>query len=101
MAGRAEATRVLLEHGASVNALDGMFSGTSLLWASEGWSHGASHPGVDHVGVARLLIAAGSSLEWIAPEKAPDPERGQERLAELIRAASNAGGQGLASVATD
>jgi hypothetical protein len=39
------------------------------------------------VGVARLLIAAGSSLEWIPPEKAPDPEGTQEQLIELCHAA--------------
>lgn len=85
MAGRAEAVRVLLAHGALVNALDGMFSATPLVWAAEGWSHG-SQTG-DHVGVAQLLIAAGSSLEWMPPEKAPDPEGTQEKLTELCRAA--------------
>jgi ankyrin repeat protein len=88
MAGRSGAVRVLLAGGASVNALDGMFSATPLVWASEGWSHGPCQAGVDHVGVARLLIAAGSSLEWIPPEKAPDPEGTQEELIELCRAAA-------------
>jgi ankyrin repeat protein len=86
MAGRAEATRVLIAHGATVDALDGMFAGTPLLWAAEGWRH-APRPGVDHVAVARLLIAAGSPTTWIAPEKAPDPESTQETLLELCRAA--------------
>jgi hypothetical protein len=87
MAGRAEATRVLIAHGAAVDALDGMFAATPLLWAAEGWSH-ASRPGVDHVGVARLLIAAGSPTTWTPPEKAPDPESTQEALIELCRAAA-------------
>lgn len=87
MAGRAEAVRVLLAGGASVNALDGMFSATPLVWAVEGWSHG-SKAGADHIGVARLLIAAGCSTEWKAPEKAPDPEGTQEKLIELCRAAA-------------
>jgi ankyrin repeat protein len=87
MAGRAEAARVLLAHGASVNALDGMFSATPLVWASQGWKHG-SHAGTDYLEVARALIAAGSSLEWIPPEKAPDPESTQEQLIELCRAAA-------------
>ena len=39
MAGHAEAVRVLLAHGASVNALDGMFSASPLVWATEGWRH--------------------------------------------------------------
>ena len=73
MAGRAEAVRVLLSYGASAHALDGMFSATPLVWASEGWSHDPRHAGADHVSVAQLLIAAGSLLEWIPPEKAPAP----------------------------
>ncbi len=89
MAGRAEAVRVLLNHGASVSNLDGMFSATPLVWAVEGWSH-RPKPGADHVGVARLLIAAGCSQEWKAPEKAPDQESIQEQLIELCRAAAAA-----------
>jgi ankyrin repeat protein len=87
MAGRTEAVRVLLAHGASVDNLDGMFSATPLVWAVEGWSHG-SREGADHITVARLLIAAGCSTEWKAPEKAPDPEGTQEQLIELCRAAA-------------
>jgi ankyrin repeat protein len=87
MGGRSETVRVLLEFGASVNALDGMFSGTPLLWAAEGWRH-SSQRGGDHVGAARLLLAAGSSREWIPPEKAPDPEGTLEQLIELCRAAA-------------
>jgi hypothetical protein len=90
MAGRAEAVRVLLASGASVNALDNMFSATPLVWASEGWSHDPRTGAADHLSVARLLIAAGSSLEWITPEKAPDPEGTQEQLIELCRAAGAA-----------
>lgn len=86
MSGRAEAVRVLLAHGASVNALDGMFAATPLVWTCEGWSHGPQ-AGADHLAVARLLLAAGSPREWMAPEKAPDPERTQEQLIELCRAA--------------
>jgi ankyrin repeat protein len=89
MGGRAEATRVLIAHGAAVDALDGMFAGTPLLWAAEGWRH-ASLPEVDHVAVARLLIAAGSPTTWTPPQKAPDPESTQEKLAELCRAAGAA-----------
>ena len=90
MAGRTEAVRLLLAHGASVNALDGMFSATPLVWATEGWTHGSHDGGTDHVRAARLLIAAGSPLEWIAPEKAPDPEGTQEQLAALCREAAMA-----------
>jgi len=80
-----------LAHGASVNVLDGFVCGTPLLWAAYGWRGG--HPGgagdsnVDYLGVARQLIAAGSSLEWQAPENAPDQEATQEQLLEFCRAA--------------
>ena len=88
MGGRAEAVRMLLAGGAAVNALDSMFSGTPLLWASHGWRNNPRQADVDYLGVARQLIAAGSSLEWIPPEKAPDPEATEEELSELCRAAA-------------
>jgi ankyrin repeat protein len=86
MAGQTDAVRVLLAHGASVTALDGMFSASPLVWATEGWAHAS--PTSDHVGVARLLIAACCPLEWEPPAKAPDPEGTQEKLAELCREAT-------------
>ncbi len=85
MAGQAEAVRVLISYGASVNAADGMFSGSPLLWASHAWNHRRDVRG--YVEVARLLIGAGASREWIPPEKMPDPEAAQEELAGLVRAA--------------
>jgi ankyrin repeat protein len=88
MAGRTEAVRLLLAHGASVNALDGMFSATPLVWATEGWTRGSHRDGADHLRAARLLIAAGSPLEWNPPDKAPDPEGTQEQLAALCREAT-------------
>ena len=89
MAGHPEAARVLLRFGADVNAQDGMFAATPLIWAVEGRGH--AQPGADHVGVARVLIAAGSSLEWTPPEGAPGPERTLEGLIELRRAAAQPG----------
>jgi len=86
MTGRVDATRVLLAHGAPVNARDGMFAANPLVWAVEGWGH--AQPGADHVGVARLLIAAGSALVWTPPPGAPDPERTHDGLIEIQRAAS-------------
>lgn len=86
MGGHPDATRVLLAHGADVNALDGMFAATPLIWAVEGRGH--AQPGADHVAVARVLIDAGSSLEWIPPPGAPDQERTLEALADLKREAS-------------
>ena len=85
MSGHPEAARVLLAHGADVAALDGMFSATPLVWAVEGRGHAA--PGSDHVGVARVLIAAGSPLEWAPPPGAPDQERTHDALLDLRRAA--------------
>jgi hypothetical protein len=84
MAGHPEAVRVLLAFGAPVNALDGMFSATPLVWAVQGRGH--PQPGSDHVEVARLLIAAGSSVEWTPPERAPNPEQTLEALLDLRRA---------------
>jgi ankyrin repeat protein len=88
MFGRTEAVRVLLAFSAPVNALDDMFSATPLIWAVEGWSN-EKHPGADHPAVARLLIAAGSSVDWNPPESAPGPERILESLVELRRAAAS------------
>jgi ankyrin repeat protein len=87
MAGRADAVRVLLEHGALADALDGMFAATPLVWAAQAWAYN-SDAAADYVHIARQLIAARSPLEWIPPEKAPDPERTQEQLIELCRAAA-------------
>lgn len=84
MLGHADAVRMLLAGGARVDALDGTFGGTPLVWAAQGWAH-APPAGRDYVGVARQLIAAGSSVEWKPPKNAPDPERTQEQLIELCR----------------
>jgi ankyrin repeat protein len=87
MAGQIAAARVLVAHGAPVNALDGMFAGTPLVWAVEG-RRSSNPPGADFVGVARVLIAAGSSLEWNPPPGAPGIEQTQDGLAELRRLAA-------------
>jgi hypothetical protein len=86
MGGYPDAVSVLLKFGADVNASDGMFSASPLIWAVEGRSN-AKHSGADHVEVARRLIAAGSPLDWTPPEGAPGPERTLEGLAELKQAA--------------
>ncbi len=85
IAGQVDATRVLLRFGADVAALDGMFAAPPLVWAVEGRRRAA--PGSDHVGVARLLIAAGSPLEWTPPAGAPSPEATLDGLAALRAAA--------------
>jgi ankyrin repeat protein len=89
MAGAPEAVRVLLEGGADIGALDGMFAAPPLVWAVEGREHAG--PGSDHIAVARLLIAGGSPLEWTPPEGAPGPERTQEGLSALRRDAAVGG----------
>jgi ankyrin repeat protein len=87
MGGHVDAVRVLLAHGADVAAQDGMFAAPPLVWAVEGRSNSRQR-GADHVGVARVLIAAGSPLEWTPPEGAPGPERTLEGLIELRRDAA-------------
>jgi hypothetical protein len=85
MSGSADAVRVLLSQGADVGAVDGMFGATPLLWAVQGRHR--KDPRADHVAVARLLISAGSPVDWKPPEGAPDPEGTIEGLIELTRAA--------------
>ena len=86
MGGHPDAVKALLRFGASVTALDGMFSATPLVWAVEGRGH--AQPGSDHVGVARVLIDGGSPLEWTPPPAAPGPERTLDGLRELLREAA-------------
>jgi ankyrin repeat protein len=62
MAGWPGAVRLLLAHGASVAARDREFNAPPLIWAAEG-SRG-SPPGRDHAAVGRLLLDAGSPVEW-------------------------------------
>jgi ankyrin repeat protein len=88
MEGHADAVRALLASGADVAAQDGMFAATPLIWAVEGRRHAA--PGADHVGVARILIAAGSPLDWTPPKDAPNVEGTLDGLADLRRAAAHA-----------
>jgi hypothetical protein len=64
-----------------------MFAAPPLVWAAEGRGH-SSRTGTDYLGVARLLMNAGSPTTWTPPQKAPDPEGTQESLLELCRAAS-------------
>jgi hypothetical protein len=85
MGGHVEAVRVLVKHGAQVDAVDAMFSAPPLVWAVEGRHH--ARAGADHVGVARELIAAGSPVEWTPPAGAPSPEATLEGLIDLRRAA--------------
>jgi hypothetical protein len=65
MEGRPEAVRVLLAHGASVEARDREFKAPPLIWAAEGFR--SSRGDRDHAAVGRLLLAAGSATEWQSP----------------------------------
>ena len=64
MEGWPGAIRLLLAHGASLEARDREFKAQPLIWAAEGAR--APRPGRDHAAVGRLLIAAGSPVEWEA-----------------------------------
>lgn len=62
MAGWPDAVRVLLAHGASVSARDREFHATALVCAAEGSRH--APPGRDHATVGRILLDAGSPVDW-------------------------------------
>jgi ankyrin repeat protein len=62
MEGWPEAVRLLLAHGGSVTVRDREFSAQPLIWAAEG-SRG-SRADRDHAAVGRLLLDAGSPVEW-------------------------------------
>lgn len=72
MEGWTEVARVLLAHGASVTVRDGEFHAQPLVWAAEGLR---SHPssGRDYAGLGRLLLDAGSPLDW-EPTAEPSQE---------------------------
>ncbi len=82
MGGHPAAAATLIKFGARLDALDGMFAAAPLVWAVEGRRSNAQ-PGSDHVSVARVLIDAGSPLDWDPPKGAPGPERTLDGLREL------------------
>ena len=77
MEGWPEAVRVLLAHGASVHVRDREFNGQPLVWAAEGSRHGGEREGRDFAAVGKLLLAAGSPVEWQAPQPEPAEEIGE------------------------
>jgi ankyrin repeat protein len=79
MAGRPEAVRVLLAHGASVHVRDREFHGQPLIWAAEG-SRTQHREGHDFAAVGKLLLEAGSPVEW---EAGAEPAEG---LLEIVAA---------------
>jgi ankyrin repeat protein len=62
MEGWPEAVRLLLGHGASVTVRDREFNAPPLIWAAEGSR--MPRVGRDHAAVGRLLLDAGSPVEW-------------------------------------
>ena len=67
MEGWTDATRVLLAHGASVDVRDREFKAPPLIWAAEGSR--SPRDGRDHAAVGRLLLDAGSPVDWTSSEE--------------------------------
>jgi ankyrin repeat protein len=72
MEGWPDAVRVLLAHGASVHVRDREFKGQPLIWAAEG-SRSEHRDGRDFPAVGKLLLDAGSPVEW---ETGAEPAEG-------------------------
>lgn len=70
MEGWPDAVRVLLAHGAAVTVRDREFKATPLIWAAEGARTGRA--GRDHAAVGRLLLDAGSPIDWQQTEEPAD-----------------------------
>ena len=77
MEGWPDAVRILLAHGASVHVRDREFKGQPLIWAAEG---SRNREGRDFPAVAKLLLGAGSPVEW---ETGAEPAEG---ILEIIAA---------------
>ena len=83
MAGQPDAARLLLARGASPATRDREFHGQPLVWAAEGSrSHGDRAREYEEVG--RLLLDAGSPVDWQLPTDEP-AEGVTEVLAEWQR----------------
>ena len=73
-AGKPATVRVLIDHGASLSALDHEFKAQPLIWAAEGCRTYANDPaGRDHRAVAQLLLEAGSPTAWESNGEPPQP----------------------------
>jgi ankyrin repeat protein len=70
MAGRPDAVRLLLARGASTDIRDREFNGQPLVWAAEG-SREHLDRARDYRDVGRLLLDAGSTVEWRLPTDEP------------------------------
>jgi len=79
MAGRAEAVRILLDHGASTDTRDREFNAPPLVWAAEGLrSQGGDE--AEYARVGRLLLGTGPVPQWHSGEEPAD------RILEVIDA---------------
>jgi len=83
MEGWPDAVRVLLANGASVHVRDREFKGQPLIWAAEGSRQGRE--GRDFVAVGKLLLAAGSPVDWQTTE---EPAEGLLEIVEAWRKAA-------------
>jgi ankyrin repeat protein len=79
MSGWPDAVRLLLAHGASVHVRDREFHGQPLIWAAEG-SRNHQGEGRDFPAVGKLLLDAGSPVEW---ETGDEPAEG---ILEIVAA---------------
>jgi ankyrin repeat protein len=71
MSGQVEAARLLLASGASTDVRDREFHAQPLVWAAEGSRMSEGHCG-DHEAVGRLLLDAGSPVEWRSDQEPSD-----------------------------
>ena len=78
MEGWPDAVQLLLAHGASVHVRDREFNGQPLIWAAEGFRMGDKE-GRDFAAVGKLLLNAGSSVEW---EPGAEPAEGISEIVE-------------------
>jgi ankyrin repeat protein len=78
MAGWPDTVRVLLAHGASVTVRDREFKAQPLIWAAEGSR--TSRGDRDHAVVGRLLLDAGSPVDW---QQGEEPSEG---IVEIVNA---------------
>ena len=71
MEGWPDAVRLLLSHGASVTVRDREFKAQPLIWAAEGSR--TERADRDHAAVGRLLLDAGSPVDW---QQGEEPSEG-------------------------
>ncbi len=64
-----DAVRLLLAHGASVSVRDREFHAQPLIWAAERSRNSRPDEGRDYAAVGKLLLDAGSPVEWEALEE--------------------------------